>query len=465
MDRVLHVVNRFLVHRADRIVALGETMRQGLINGKGASPGKTIVIPDWADCHVIRPGSKINPFSRAHGLDDKFVVMHSGNIGLSQGLENLVEAAAYLKDIREIQILFVGDGVKKSHLEGMAQNLGLNNVRFLPYQPKESLQHSFASADMFVVSLKRGLAGYIVPSKLYGILAAGRPYVAAVEEPCEVAEITRSYECGLLAEPEDAKDIADKIVTLYHDRTLARRLGTNARRAALNFDRSTQVKQYYGLFCDLVPPASPRPKRRSSLLKRPFDAILAGVGLVLSIPLWALIAAAIKLDDGGRVFYGQDRVGKGGRRFKSWKFRTMLSLSDERFGPLQARDGDPRVTRVGRVLRATAVDELPQLWNILKGDMSFVGPRALVPREIEVNGNGESIPLDEIDGYELRHSVRPGLTGLAQVYASKDLTRRQKFKYDLLYVRRHNFLLDLKLIALSFWISFRGRWEYRNRKF
>ena len=143
----------------------------------------------------------------------------------------------------------------------------------------------------------------------------------------------------------------------------------------------------------------------------------------------------------------------------------MVPDSDAKFGPLQASDRDSRVTRVGRLLRATAMDELPQLWNIFKGDMSFVGPRVLLPGEIEVNGNGELIPLEKIPGYEKRHGVRPGLTGLAQVYAPRDIPRRNKFKYDLVYIKKQSFWLDLKLIVLSFWISLRGKWEHRGKKF
>ena len=165
------------------------------------------------------------------------------------------------------------------------------------------------------------------------------------------------------------------------------------------------------------------------------------------------------------MFYGNQRVGKGGRPFKSWKFRSMIPDSDQRFGPLQARAGDARVTRVGRVLRATALDELPQLWNIVKGDMSFVGPRALVPEEIEVHGSEELIPLEKIPGYEERCRVRPGLTGLAQIYADRDIPRRSKFRYDLLYIKKQSLWLDLKLFGLSFWITFRGKWEHRGRKF
>jgi len=250
--RVLQTVTCFLARKADRVVVLGETMRRVLIEDKGAEPMKTLVIPDWADRAEIAPGPKRNPFSLTHGLSEKFVVMHSGNIGLSQGLDVLFEAARRLAAYSDIEVVFVGDGVKRPALEALARHLAVQNVRFLPYQPKDRLSESFASADVFVVSLKRGLAGYIVPSKLYGILAAGRPYVAAVEEASEVAAITRKYDSGLLAEPDDSEDLAEKLLTLYRDRELARRLGANARQASLEFDRPRQVKAYYDLFRELA---------------------------------------------------------------------------------------------------------------------------------------------------------------------------------------------------------------------
>jgi lipopolysaccharide/colanic/teichoic acid biosynthesis glycosyltransferase len=389
--------------------------------------------------------------------------MHSGNVGLSQSLDTLVDAAARLSRYSDLAVMVVGDGAKRPALEARARAQNLTNIRFLPYQPKSRLHESFAAADVFIVSLKAGLAGYIVPSKLYGILAAGRPYVAAVEEDSEVATITRKYGCGLLAEPGNPDDLAEKILMLYRDRDLAIRLGANARQAGLEFDRKGQIKAYHDLLRAVA--RSEPGQRRPPLLKRPFDVILSGAGLIISAPLWALIAAAIKLDDGGAVFYPQVRVGQGGRRFRSWKFRSMTEGSDAGVGPLQARARDPRVTRVGRLLRATAMDELPQLWNIFRGDMSFVGPRALLPEEIEVSGSGTRVPIEAIPGYEARHRVRPGLTGLAQVFAPRDIPRRHKFKLDLLYVRRQSFWLDLKLVAVSFWISFRGTWERRGAKF
>ena len=185
---------------------------------------------------------------------------------------------------------------------------------------------------------------------------------------------------------------------------------------------------------------------------------------MVSAPLWLVIAAAIKADSPGPVFFRQARVGERGRSFNALKFRSMVVEAEHR-GPVQATEHDARVTRLGRVLRATAMDELPQLWNILRGDMSIVGPRALRPDEVEVRTVGASVPLDAVPGFKERSSVRPGLTGLAQIYAPRDVLRRQKFRYDNLYVRRRSFGLDIRLIALSFWITARGTWESRGRKF
>jgi lipopolysaccharide/colanic/teichoic acid biosynthesis glycosyltransferase len=465
VERVLQAVNRFLVVHTDRNVALGETMRRRLIEGKGAPPATTVVIADWADCGEIVPGPRDNRFAAAHGLTAKFVVMHSGNIGLSQGLETLIHAAARFEDVRDLELVFVGEGVKKPALMALARELGLTNVRFLPYQPKEELTESFATADVFVISLKPGLAGYIVPSKLYGILAAGRPYVAAVDEESEITLITKEFDCGLVAEPAKPDDLAEKILKLYHDPALAGRLGVNARRAALRFDRRALVAAYAELFREVVAERRGSPGRLTRLAKRAFDIALAAAGLLAAAPLCLLIALAIKVDDGGPVFYGQPRVGRFGRRFRSWKFRSMVADADARFGPLQAGVADPRITRVGRWLRATAMDELPQLWSILRGDMSFVGPRALVPEEIEVTGDGRAEPIEAIAGYEVRHRVAPGLTGVAQIYANRDIRRRHKFRYDVLYIRRQTFWLDVRLILLSFWITVRGKWEHRGRKF
>ena len=465
VNRALDGLNRLLLRRAAAVVAIGETMAAHLVR-KGADPTRVTVIHNWADRGRIRPREKSNAFAVAHGLADRFVVLHSGNLGLSQGLETLVQAAGLLQDLPDLTLVFQGDGVKRQALAAEVERLRLRNVRFLPYAPKDRLAEAFAAADVQVVSLRRGLAGFIVPSKLYGILASARPYVAAVEQASEVALLTERYGSGLVVPPGEPDALAKAIRRLYEDRPLRDELGARGLEAAARHDRAAAALAYARLVGALIgrpAVATDLSPLRDPVFKRAFDALLAGAGLVASLPLWGAIALAIKLDDGGAVFFRDERVGRGGRRFQVLKFRSMHARAEGEGEPRQARQHDPRVTRVGRLLRPTAMDELPQLWNIFKGDMSFVGPRALRPVEAHIRGDGTPVRLDSIPGYAERHRIRPGLTGLAQVYADRDVPPRQKFRYDRLYLRRRNLRLDLRLIALSFWISLRGRWEHRAR--
>jgi lipopolysaccharide/colanic/teichoic acid biosynthesis glycosyltransferase len=194
------------------------------------------------------------------------------------------------------------------------------------------------------------------------------------------------------------------------------------------------------------------------MLKRIFDIILSAVGLLVSAPLWMIFSAAIKLGDGGPIFYAQNRVGKGGRIFKVYKFRSMIPDAEKQTGVVWASENDPRITKAGKILRATAMDELPQLWNIFKGDISFVGPRAERPELVQQFSK-------KIQNYHKRFLVKPGLTGIAQVYGSYDTPPQNKLRYDLLYIKNQSFFLDLKLIFLSFYITFRGKWESRQKKF
>jgi len=198
-------------------------------------------------------------------------------------------------------------------------------------------------------------------------------------------------------------------------------------------------------------------------MKRILDFLFAALGLLISFPLWPVFSVLIWLEDRGPVFYFQERVGKGGKMFMGIKFRSMKPQAGSEVVVVQTQERDARVTKVGRLLRATAMDELPQLLNILKGDMSFVGPRALVPVEKEINGQEEK-SIFEFPGFKERSSVRPGLTGIAQVLAPRDIDRLNKFKYDIWYVRNRSFLLDIYIITLSFLVTFIGRWESRDDK-
>ena len=196
-----------------------------------------------------------------------------------------------------------------------------------------------------------------------------------------------------------------------------------------------------------------------NLMKRIFDFSLALAGLFISLPLWFIFGLIIWLEDRGQVFYLQERAGKGGKIFRSIKFRSMIFDAEKGLGPVQAKENDPRVTKLGGFLRKTAMDELPQLLNILKGDMSFVGPRALRTMEIESADSSSVKPIFQIPGFKKRSSIRPGLTGAAQVFASRNLAREEKFKYDLWYVDNLGFWLDIRLIVRSVVTTFRAKWD------
>ncbi|AHM03558.1 Undecaprenyl-phosphate galactosephosphotransferase [Roseibacterium elongatum DSM 19469] len=190
-------------------------------------------------------------------------------------------------------------------------------------------------------------------------------------------------------------------------------------------------------------------------LSRAYDLLVATVALALLAPLFIVLAVIIKLSSPGPVFFRQYRYGLNGDLFKIYKFRTMRIDQCDVSGVAQTTKNDPRVTRIGRFLRKTSFDELPQLLNILRGEMSVVGPRPHVPGML---ANG--MLYEEFDTrYMARHVVKPGLTGLAQVKGFRGETStshaaRKRLDYDLDYVERQSLLLDVKITAQTFWTEF-----------
>ena len=196
--------------------------------------------------------------------------------------------------------------------------------------------------------------------------------------------------------------------------------------------------------------------RRSAvfvLVRRVLSIIISLIGLLLALPLLPFVALAVRLDSEGPVFYTQTRVGKRGRLFKVVKFRTMRQDAESSSGAQWAADNDPRITRVGRFLRMSRLDEIPQLWCVLKGDMAFVGPRPERPEFIE--GLSKEIPY-----YGVRHMVRPGVTGWAQIkykYGSTIEDAREKLQYDLYYIKHASIGLDLLIMFQTVKIVILGR--------
>jgi lipopolysaccharide/colanic/teichoic acid biosynthesis glycosyltransferase len=215
---------------------------------------------------------------------------------------------------------------------------------------------------------------------------------------------------------------------------------------------------------------------REPVFKRPFDLVMSGMALAVMAPIWLCLAIAIVVEDGRPILFRQLRIGRGGTLFRMLKFRSMVV--DPRNVERQARSDDPRITSVGRFMRRTGLDELPQLWNIFVGEMSFVGPRPQPERErVLLKGVDRDVVVRQVPGHELRTRVRPGLTGVAQIFAPRVVEHRRKFRYDAIYVRRlawparHGgagsavgsllndldmLIFDVGLILRSAWIAVRG---------
>jgi glycosyltransferase involved in cell wall biosynthesis len=213
--------------RADRVVVLSRDMKQRCVEN-GVAPERIAVIPNWSDVTSLFPVKVNNAFRRAHGLGGKFVVMYSGNMGLPHLLEPVLDAAQLLADERDVEFMFVGGGVQKEPLEESARRRGLANVTFLSYQPKASLSQSLSAADVQIVSVKPGVISCLMPSKVYGVLAAGCPVLAVTPIESELGEMILGSRFGRVCEPTSSslgEDIARAIreIREIEDPSLAER--------------------------------------------------------------------------------------------------------------------------------------------------------------------------------------------------------------------------------------------------
>lgn len=241
------------LRRADRVVAIGETMKRRL-EEKGAPSDRIVVIPNWIDTREVTPRPKDNAWARRHGLDGRFVVMHSGNVGHAQDLDSLVRAATFLRDLTELQIVIVGFGARHGELRDLATRLDVGGtVRFLPYQPREVLSESLGAADLHFVGLARGLSGYVVPSRLYGILAAGRPVAVAADDDSETVRLVREAECGLVLPPGRPDAVAAAIRDVLEGRVTLQGMGERGRAyVEREADREIAFDRYRRLLGEVV---------------------------------------------------------------------------------------------------------------------------------------------------------------------------------------------------------------------
>jgi colanic acid biosynthesis glycosyl transferase WcaI len=245
------------LRRADRVVAIGETMKLRLVH-KGAREGRIEVIPNWVDTTEIQPHPRRNPWSAARGLDDDLVVMHSGNIGHAQDLDTLVRAATFLRDVERLRIMVIGFGARHGELTRLAQRLEVTRmVQFLDYQPREQLPLSLATGDLHFVGLARGLSGFVVPSRLYGILAAGRPVLVSSDADSEIVRIVEEVGCGIVVPPGRPELVAGVIRDVAEGRLSLVGMGDLGRTwVEREADREVAFDRYRRVVADVVASSS-----------------------------------------------------------------------------------------------------------------------------------------------------------------------------------------------------------------
>lgn len=261
--RALHTLAAATHRGTSRIVALSEGMAERLAT-QGAPAGRVRVVQNWADGRLIRPVDRTaNPFRKEHALSDRFVVMYSGNLGQGHDVATFLDAARLLAARRpDALVLFVGEGNRRAEAERLAAGLG--NVRFLPHQPKERLAESLSAADVHLISLQEGLEGLLVPSKLYGALASGRPVCYVGPAACEVARVVRRSNVGWEGRPGDAEGLARALGDFAADPARWERAGRGARELfSAELDRPHAVRRWREVLAEAAAERSSRAPRRA----------------------------------------------------------------------------------------------------------------------------------------------------------------------------------------------------------
>jgi glycosyltransferase involved in cell wall biosynthesis len=241
LARVWDVLHRWALRRATRVVVLGEDMRARIM-AKGVKAERTVVVRDGAEiCGAGCEPPVDHEVVRAIRSDFKFVLVHAGNLGFYGAWETLVEAARKLMD-EGVGLVFVGDGAQRERIEAAA--VGCTNVRFLPFFPASKIASVLAAADAHIVTIKRGLEGVIVPSKMYGILAAGKPILAVAPGETDVVKIGEDRGFAISADPDDAPQVAQSVRQIFRDPQQLRRMGEAARAAASDYGRVNELRKF-----------------------------------------------------------------------------------------------------------------------------------------------------------------------------------------------------------------------------
>ncbi|MDP9963023.1 lipopolysaccharide/colanic/teichoic acid biosynthesis glycosyltransferase [Variovorax paradoxus] len=430
-ERALGIVGAvcgWVYRRVDHIAVLSPGFKRLLVQ-RGVPEAKVDVIYNWADeASLTAPRGQL---PAAFPLADRFRILFAGNMGKAQALDAVLDAAVLLqKRASRVCFVLLGGGVEVDRLAQRAAELRLGNVLFLPAVPMVEVGTLLQAADALLVHLcKDPLFEITIPSKTQAYMAAGKPLLMAVDG--DAADLVRESGGGVIAASEDPQVLAASAEALaaMAPEDLAE-MGAKARRHYNeHLSLRSGVERFGALFKRLG-------AKRTFGVKRAFDVLLAALALLLFAVPFAVLTWQVSRKLGKPVFFRQDRPGLGGRPFEMVKFRTMTDARDINGQLLPDAE---RLTPFGRFLRSSSLDELPELWNVLKGEMSLVGPRPLLM---------EYLPLYSAEQAR-RHEVRPGITGWAQVNGRNALSWEEKFKLDVWYVDNRTLWLDIKILWLT----------------
>ncbi len=430
----------FLYRRAAKIIAVTPGMIR-LMRERGIPEHQIVYVPNGADMDVFS-GDGDRAAAGTDGGDSGLTVLYSGTHGLVHGMDVILDAAERLHQDGRFRFLLVGDGADKQRLVGEAARRGLANVEFLPSQPPDDLATMMRAADVCVATTDASdFSRGTIPVKIFDYMACARPVVAALDGDGRC--VVEDSGGGLVVPPGDGRALADALVRLAGDPEERRSLGDRgcafvkercSRRALADRMEETlaAVKTTEGELG-----ASCIRLRRYLGVKYTLDFLGAAVTLVVSSPLFLIVSLLIRLDSPGNAVFTQQRIGVSSHEFTIYKFRTMLRDTPDLATDLLAPMGTDYTTRIGRILRRTGIDELPNLFNVIRGDMSIVGPRPALYNQYE---------LIDLRRLTLGDRVRPGLTGWAQINGRDSITVAEKVRLDAFYVRNCSFLLDVRIL-------------------
>ena len=435
--RVYAALERRAAGWCDRIFTVSEFHRSwGLELGIG-DERKMVAIPNGiAPDRVAQVQGREAVREQLGAGTEDFVIVSIGRLADGKGLDDLLEAVAIARKTtaHSIKLWLPGTGPQKAALEKLTADLGLSDaVQFPGF--REDVGDLLAASDLVTLpSLREGLS-----ISLLEAMAMEKPIVAT--SIGSNREVTRDGECAHLISPRDRVALAEAIVRMADDPDYAQRLAKAAGCAYREtYTSRAMLDRYTAEYEKVISESMPVvPEKRESFAKRMLDVVLAGSALIVLSPLLACLAIAVRLTSPGPALFRQQRLGRGGRVFTLCKFRTMscgaadLRNSD---GSAYSAADDPRVTRLGRFLRTSSLDELPQLFNVFLGDMSLVGPRPELPDQIRFYSESD----------KRRLCIRPGLTGLAQISGRNEIPWERRRQLDVEYVDRGSLALDASIL-------------------